>query len=93
MKRFVRCNQLIKTLFRRPQSFITKIECAPVVRLQNKETDCHRRVGFFKQLMFAGKKFIKINEVAQTLAHLLPVDGYHIIMHPVFHRRFAAGAF
>ena len=33
--------------------------------------------------MAAGEKFVEGDEVAEALAHLLPVDGDHVVVHPV----------
>ena len=33
--------------------------------------------------MRTGEKFVECNEISQRLAHLLPVDGYHIVVHPI----------
>ena len=35
--------------------------------------------------MVAGEELFEGDEVAQRLAHLLSVDGYHVVVHPVFH--------
>ena len=35
--------------------------------------------------MRAGEEFVEGDEVAQRLTHLLPVDGDHVVVHPVVH--------
>ena len=42
--------------------------------------------------MLAREELRQGNEIAQGLAHLLAVDGYHIVMHPVMHPGGAAGS-
>ena len=33
--------------------------------------------------MFAGEELLKGDEIAQTLTHFLPIDGNHVVVHPV----------
>jgi len=35
--------------------------------------------------MLAGKELRQRDEVAQRLAHLLALDGDHVVVHPVLH--------
>ena len=39
--------------------------------------------------MCPGKELFERDEIAQTLAHFLPIDGNHVVVHPIFHHRFA----
>ena len=39
--------------------------------------------------MGAGEELVQRDEVAKALAHLLPVDGNHVVVHPVFYHGFA----
>jgi hypothetical protein len=60
------------------------------MRLQNEEPYCHWRISLLKNGIVAGEKLIQSDEVAQRLAHLLAVDGNHIVVHPVSHTTFAS---
>ncbi len=53
--------------------------------LQDKETYGHRRVSLRKFFVASREKFLESDEISKALAHLLPVDRYHVIMHPVVH--------
>ena len=78
--------QSSQSLLARLQRFVGEIDRAAVMGLQDEEPDCHRAVGFFQQGMVAGKKFLQRYGIPQRFAHLLPVDGDHVVVHPVFHR-------
>ena len=60
------------------------------MRLQNKKTYRHRAVGL-RQHFLAGLRILVAaleelaegDEIAQRLAHLLAVDGNHIVVHPI----------
>ena len=38
-------------------------------------------------MVSAHEELFERDEIAQRLAHLLPVDGNHVVVHPVFHHR------
>ena len=40
------------------QSFVAKVHCAAIMRLQNKETDCHGRIRLLQFLMRTSKELI-----------------------------------
>ena len=40
--------------------------------------------------MFASEELIQCDEVPEGLPHLLPIDGDHVVVHPVAHHRFSA---
>ena len=56
------------------------------MRLEDKEANRHGRIGLCQHGVRAGEKFFQRNGVAERFTHLLPVYGYHIIVHPVAHR-------
>ena len=39
--------------------------------------------------MVAGEELLEGDEVAERLTHLLSVDGYHVVVHPILHHRVA----
>ncbi len=67
------------------EGVVAEIDGAAVVGLEDEETDRHRRVGLFERRMIAGKELVERNEIAKTFAHLLPVDGDHVVVHPIMH--------
>ena len=57
--------------------------------LEYEETDSHRAVGLLQNLVGAVEQLVEGDEVVVALAHLLAVDGYHVVVDPVVD---AAGA-
>ena len=57
--------------------------------LEDEEAYGHGSVGLLQLGMVAGEELRQGDEVAQRLAHLLAVDGDHVVVHPVVD---AAGA-
>ena len=55
------------------------------MRLEYEEPDRHRTVRPLEFLVLTAEQLRQRYEVAQALAHLLAVDGYHIVVHPVMH--------
>ena len=53
--------------------------------LQDEETDGHRAVCLLQALVRALEELRQRDEVAEALAHLLPVDGNHVVVDPVMH--------
>ena len=53
------------------------------MRLQDEETNRHRVVSLCQCRMIPGEELVQGDEVAQRLAHLLAVDGNHIVMQPI----------
>ena len=51
--------------------------------LEHEETDRHRRIGLRKLRVRPGEELLQRDEVAQRLAHLLPVDRHHVVVQPV----------
>ena len=43
----------------------------------------HGRIGLVEILVVARKELFEGDEVAERLAHLLTVDGNHVVVHPV----------
>ena len=76
----------LQSLFRGLQRLVAEVDGAAVVGLQDEEAYGHGRVGLLQQLVVAGEELVEGDEVAQRLAHLLPVDGNHVVVHPVVHR-------
>ena len=54
--------------------------------LQDKETYGHGGVSLFQHVVVAREELIQRDEVPQGFTHLLPVDGHHGVVHPVFYR-------
>ena len=53
--------------------------------LKNEETDGHRTVSLRQAFVLTAEELCQSNEITQTLAHLLPVDGNHVVVHPIVH--------
>ena len=75
------------------EGFVAEVNGAAVVGLEDEEADGHGGVGLVEHLaalavlVAATEELVEGDEVAEGLAHLLAVDGNHVIVHPV-----AAGA-
>ncbi len=52
---------------------------------EDEEADGHRRERLLERLVVAGEELLERDEIAERLAHLLSVDGYHVVVHPVLH--------
>lgn len=76
-------HQSCQSLFGGLQGFVAEVHRAAVVCLQGEEADGHRRVGLFQQGVRAVEQLFEGDEVSVALAHLLPVDGEHVVVHPV----------
>ena len=77
------CQALLGAL----QGLVAEVHGAAVVCLQDEEAYGHRRVAAFQSLVLAGKELRQGDEVVVRFAHLLAVDGYHVVVHPVCHHR------
>ena len=55
------------------------------MRPEDEEAYSHRAVGLLERGVASGEELLQCDEVAERLAHLLPVDGYHVVVHPVLH--------
>src|SRR5688572_20993913 len=53
------------------------------MRLQDKESYCHRVKGFFEQRVIPTQQFGKLDHIVITLPHFSPVNCDHVIMNPV----------
>ena len=67
------------------QGFVAEIDGRAIVGLQDEEADGHGRVGLAEQRMVAREELRQRDEVVVGLAHLLAVDGNHVVVHPVVH--------
>ena len=67
------------------QGLVAEVHGAAVVCLQDEETYGHGRVSTLQAFVLAGKELRQGDEVVVRLAHLLAVDGYHVVVHPVCH--------
>ena len=55
--------------------------------LQDEKPDGHGAICLVQKFFpAAGKQLIEGDEIAEGFSHFLPVDGEHIVVHPVFHR-------
>ncbi len=54
--------------------------------LKDEEADHHRRIGLLQPWVGALEELLESDEVVVALAHLLAVDGDHIVVNPIFHR-------
>ena len=75
--------QTLQSLFGSLQGFVAEVHRAAIVCLKDEETDGHRTICLCQQLVWAFKELAQVNKVAITLAHLLSIDGNHVIVHPV----------
>ena len=57
---------------------------------EDEEANRHRRIGLLQLVVFASEELIQCNEVPEGLPHLLPIDGDHVVVHPVAHHGFSA---
>ena len=55
------------------------------MRLKDEETDGHRRICLSQSGMLACEQFRQGDEVAERFAHLLAIDGDHVVVNPVVH--------
>ncbi len=53
--------------------------------LKDEISDHHRRESLGQEGMVSGEELLKGYEIAIRFAHLLAVDGNHIVVHPAFH--------
>ena len=56
---------------------------ARVMCRDHEEADGHGRISLVETGVGAFEELLQRDEVAQTLAHLLSVDGEHVVVHPV----------
>ena len=78
-------HQLLQSLLRSLQCLVREVDCSTIVGRQYEEAYGHWRVGLLEVLVVASEELLKGDKVAQRLAHLLSVDGNHIVVHPVVH--------
>ena len=81
-----------ETLFRGLQGLVGEVQRPAIMGLEYEETNCHGAVSLVKLRMVAGEQLRQRDEVAQGLAHLLPVDGDHVVVHPVMYPLCAPGS-
>ena len=67
------------------KSLIREIQSPAIVGLKDEETYGHRAICLFQSRMSTAEHLRQGNEITQTLTHLLSIDGYHIVMHPIMH--------
>ena len=53
------------------------------MRLEDEEAYGHRCICLIELRMVSGEKLRKGDEVAERLAHLLSLDGDHVVVHPI----------
>ena len=78
-------HQLLEATLGSYEGFVGEVDGAAVVGGEDEEADGHRRVGFFEQRVVAREELLERNKVVVRLAHLLAVDGQHVVVHPVLH--------
>ena len=78
-----------ESFFCRLQSLVAEVKSAPVMSLEDEEPDGHGRVSLLQQLVRPGEQFLQGDEIPEGLAHLLAVDGDHVVVHPVTYAAFA----
>ena len=84
-------HQALVAFLRGLQGLVGEVQRAAVMGLQDKETDGHGRVGLVQLGMLPAEQLRQGDEVPEGLAHLLPADGNHVVVHPVVHALGAAG--
>ena len=52
---------------------------------QDEEPNGHGRIRLRQTIVRAMEELFEGNEVAQTLSHLLSVNGNHVVVHPIAH--------
>ena len=75
----------LQSLLSALKRLVAEVERAAVVCLKNEEAHGHRAVGLLEKRVCAGEQLAEGDEVAERLAHLLAVDGNHIVVHPILH--------
>ena len=78
-------HEFLQSFLRRLKRLVGEIDRGAVVRHEDKQADGHGGIGLLQLGMRAGEEFVEGDEVAQRLTHLLPVDGDHVVVHPVVH--------
>ena len=84
-------HQALVALFGGSEGFVGEVQGAAVMGLEDEEADGHRAVGAVQFGMVAAEQLRQGDEVPEGLAHLLPVDGDHVVMDPVMHALGTAG--
>ena len=82
----IRLGQSRQTALGGHQRIVAEVERAAVVRLKNEKPDGHRGKWLRQQFMRTSEKLVERDKIAEALAHLLTIDGYHVVVHPVVHR-------
>ena len=83
--------EFLQSFLGRLQCSVAKVNGAAIRGLQHEIADSHRRICLLQLGMAAGKELVESDEVAERLAHLLSLDGDHIVVHPVAHGTLAVG--
>ena len=78
-------HQTCQTLLGALQGLVAEVHRTAVVGLQDEEADGHGRVSALQTLVLSGKELGQGDEVVVRLAHLLAVDGNHVVVHPIGH--------
>ena len=76
-------HQTLQTLLACHEGVVGEVDGAAIVGRENEEANGHGRVGLRERLVCAFEELLERYEVAKALAHLLSVDGEHVVVHPV----------
>ena len=68
------------------KGFIAKVQRAPVMGLQNEETNGHGRIALCQDLMCTAEEFTELDHIVVALSHLSAVDGDHVVVQPKLRR-------
>ena len=74
-----------QSLFGSLKGLAGEIHHTAVMGLKDEISDHHRRESLGQKGMVSGEELLKGYEIAIRFAHLLAVDGNHIVVHPAFH--------
>lgn len=83
MEGFPSIEEAFKSFFGCLKGFVAEIDGGAVVRLQDEETNGHGRVGTVEFRVVTTEELGQRDEVAKRFAHLLSVNRYHVVVHPV----------
>ena len=76
-------HQAVVTLLGGLQGVVGEVDRATVMGREDEETDGHGRISLLQAVVLTLEELLECDKVAERLAHLLAVDGDHVVVHPV----------
>ena len=78
-------HQAVEALLGSLQGIVAEVDGRTVVGLEEEEADGHRGVCLLEEGMVSGEELVEGDEVVVRLAHLLPGNGNHVVVHPILY--------